>query len=81
MTGTLAALVRLGSGAGIGQKPDDWRTVSLCRDCHRRQHEIGEATFWQGKDVEALIEAFCRASPKSVEIRNAKRERDLCLTR
>lgn len=75
------AHVRLGSGAGMSQKPDDWRTVSLCRDCHRRQHEVGEETFWKGKDVEALIEAFCRASPKAVEILNAKRERDLCLTR
>ena len=79
--GIEVAHVRLGSGAGMGQKPDDFRTVSLCRDCHRRQHEVGEATFWKGKDVEALIEAFCRASPKAVEIRNAKRERDLCLTR
>lgn len=79
--GIEVAHVRLGSGAGMGQKPDDWRTVSLCRDCHRRQHEVGEATFWKGKDVEALIEAFCRASPKAVEIRNAKRERELCLTR
>ena len=68
------AHVRLGSGAGIGQKPDDWRTVSLCHDCHTRQHEQGERTFWQGRDVEALIDAFCKASPKAREIKDHRNE-------
>lgn len=74
------AHVRLGSGAGIGQKPDDWRTVSLCRECHTRQHNVGEATFWENAttaDVEALIDAFCKASPRAAQIRDAKRERGL----
>ena len=72
------AHVRLGSGAGMGQKPDDWRTVSLCRECHQAQHRVGEQTFWGnrkrdlGFDVEALIEAFCKASPKAREIREAR---------
>ena len=66
------AHVRLGSGAGLGQKPDDWRTVSLCSYCHRQQHTIGEETFWNGKDVEALIDAFCKASPKAAEIRSVR---------
>ncbi len=66
------AHVRLGSGAGISQKPDDWRTVSLCKPCHQRQHNIGELTFWRGADVEGLIEAFCKASPKAREIREAR---------
>lgn len=66
------AHVRLGSGAGIGQKPHDWRTVSLCRECHMRQHREGEATFWHGRDVEALIDAFCKASPKAAEIRQVR---------
>lgn len=66
------AHVRLGSGAGLGQKPDDYRAVSLCRDCHRQQHTIGEETFWDGKDVEGLIEAFCKASPRAREIVEAK---------
>lgn len=70
------AHVRLGSGAGIGQKPDDWRGVSLCKDCHARQHSIGEATFWDGRDVEALIEAFVKASPKRHEIMQARKERE-----
>ncbi|MFS0771079.1 hypothetical protein [Sphingomonas sp. 1P08PE] len=72
------AHVRLGSGAGIGQKPDDWRTVSLCggRDgCHARQHRIGEATFWRGKDVEALIRAFIAASPRRAQIQQEQQER------
>lgn len=67
-----AAHVRLGSNAGIGRKPDDYRAVSLCGGldgCHQRQHTVGEATFWKGRDVEDLIEAFCKASPKAAEIR------------
>lgn len=71
------AHVRLGSGAGMGRKPDDWRTVSLCKDCHQRQHNVGEATFWENAttaDVDALIEAFCRASPKAGEIRAHRAE-------
>ncbi len=72
MSAIEVAHVRLGSGAGIGQKPDDWRTVSLCKTCHQRQHNVGEATFWENAttaDVDALIDAFCKASPKTAEIR------------
>lgn len=69
-----AAHVRLGSHCGMAQKPDDWRTVSLCRDCHAKQH-TGEATFWKGRDVEALIAAFIKASPKRREIEQVMRER------
>lgn len=73
-----AAHVRLGSGAGMGEKPSDWRAVALCRDHHHRQHTQGEVTFWEayeaasGQDVETLIEAFCKASPKAREIREAR---------
>ena len=69
------AHVRLGSGGGMGQKPDDWRGVSLCAEHHRRQHNIGEATFWQGIDVEGLISAFIKASPRRAQIEQAMRER------
>src|SRR5690349_23718493 len=66
------AHVRLGSGAGMGQKPDDWRGVSLCHDCHngngKPQHNIGERSFWRGIDVEALITAFIQASPRRAQI-------------
>lgn len=73
------AHVRLGSGAGMGQKPDDWRGVSLCHGCHtgngQPQHNIGERTFWRGLDLEGLIEAFIAASPKRREIEQVRRER------
>ena len=73
------AHVRLGSGAGIGQKPDDWRTVSLCKGCHYVQHVEGEKTFWEqciDRDPESLIEAFCKASPKASEIARIRKERE-----
>jgi hypothetical protein len=75
------AHVRIGSNAGMGQKPDDWRTVPLCggeQGCHALQHRMGERTFWDtheketGQDVESLIEAFCKASPKAREIMDAR---------
>jgi len=69
------AHVRNGSSAGIGQKPDDWRTVSLCAFHHSQQHRVGEATFWSGIDVEALIAEFIKASPRRAQIEQAMRER------
>jgi hypothetical protein len=75
MTAIEFAHVRLGSGAGIGTKPDDWRGVSLCRECHRRQHNAGERSFWNGIDVEALIAAFIKASPRRHQIEQEMRER------
>lgn len=81
------AHVRIGSGAGIGQKPDDWRGVPLCDGpnsnadghlgCHNRQHVVGERTFWAGLDVEQLIADFIAASPKRAEIERIQRERDI----
>ena len=71
-----AAHVRIGSGAGMGQRPDDYRAVSLCKAHHARQHEVGERTFWAGIDVEALIEAFCKASPRAGDIRRHRQERN-----
>ncbi len=79
------AHVRLGSKCGMGQKPDDWRTVPLCAGprannfeqlgCHNRQHIVGEQTFWEGHDIEALIAEFIKASPKRREIEQIMRER------
>jgi hypothetical protein len=69
------AHVRLGSGAGIGQRPDDWNAVSLCKDCHTRQHQVGERSFWKDRDVEAIIQAFIHASPKRLEIERVMKER------
>lgn len=83
------AHVRIGSGAGIGQKPDDWRTVPLCAGpnasadghlgCHNRQHTVGERTFWAGFDVETLLDEFARQSPRATQIKIAKRERENAL--
>lgn len=72
------AHVRLGSGAGIGQKPDDWRTVSLCQHHHAMQHVFGEATFWSSfqRDPEALIAEFIKASPRRQQIEQEMRERE-----
>jgi hypothetical protein len=36
---------------------------------------MGEATFWKGRNVEEIIEAFCKASPRRHEIEQVKRER------
>lgn len=86
-TNIAAAHVRLGSHTGLSQKPDDWRCVPLCDGphannleqlgCHNRQHIVGERTFWAnaGVDVEALIEAFVKASPKRAEIERLRNER------
>jgi cytochrome c1 len=70
-----AAHVRLGSGAGMGQKPHDYRALALCKDCHARQHTVGEATFWgnawhNGLSVspDDLIEEFIKSSPVRREI-------------
>lgn len=78
------AHVRMGSGAGLGQKPDDWRGVVLCHDCHTgEQHtKLGEPAFWReyqkrtGVSINELIEAFCKASPKAAEIRAIRKERE-----
>lgn len=69
------AHVRIGSGAGIAQRPDDWRTVSLCQAHHSRQHSVGEQSFWRGMDVEQLIAEFIASSPKRHEIEQVRKER------
>jgi 5-methylcytosine-specific restriction endonuclease McrA len=71
------AHVRLGSGAGIGQRPDDWNAVSLCKDCHQRQHAVGERTFWNGRNVSEIIEEFIKVSPRRHEIEQVRKERGL----
>lgn len=77
ITAIEVAHVRIGSGAGMAQKPDDWNTVSLCKPCHQSQHHVGERTFWEaaGIDPIALAEAFAKASPKAAEIKAKKAER------
>jgi hypothetical protein len=70
----------MGSGAGIGQKPDDWNTVSLCQHHHAEQHRLGEGSFWARiawRDPRDLIAEFIKASPKRHEIEAEMRERGL----
>ena len=63
-----AAHVRLGSGAGMGQKPHDYFAVPLCKACHAAQHTQGERTFWQDKSVQAIMGELIRTSPVRREI-------------
>jgi len=79
------AHVRGGSGAGVAQKPDDWQSVSLCRDHHAEQHRVGEFTFWKsyfldGTQPRSLIDEFIKASPKRHEILQVQREREASRT-
>lgn len=71
-----AAHVRLGSGAGMGQKPHDYYAVPLCKDCHQSQHSQGERTFWHGKDVQAIMGELIRTSPVRREIEQHRSEND-----
>jgi len=34
------------TGRGIGIKCSDYETVPLCKECHRRRHDIGKYNFW-----------------------------------
>ena len=68
------AHVRTGTDGGLSLKPSDWWTISLCRTCHGRQHNIGEPKFEieAGISMKALATEFANASPKRREIRGAQ---------
>lgn len=76
--GIEVAHVRMGSGAGMGQKPNDYRAVPLCRDCHSEQHRTSEPDFWRryedkwGQSLDQLLNALCEASPCRREIKEHK---------
>lgn len=59
------AHVRSGTDGGLGLKPSDKWTISLCQFHHLEQHEIGEAGFERRHDVSlrALAREFARRSP------------------
>lgn len=59
------AHVRTGTDGGMGLKPSDKWTISLCRDHHLEQHAIGEAAFEARYDLNLLELAreFARRSP------------------
>ena len=68
------AHVRTGTDGGTGLKPGDWWTISLCHECHARQHQIGEASFEKqaGIDMKYLALEFVKASPKRRELEAAR---------
>lgn len=59
------AHVRVGTDGGTGIKPSDRWTISLCRDCHSEQHQIGEPEFERRHKINMreLAAAFFKASP------------------
>lgn len=59
------AHVRNGTDGGTGLKPTDIWCISLCRDCHSEQHQIGEPEFERRHSInmKALAEEFTRKSP------------------
>ena len=58
------AHIRTASNAGMGFKPSDAFTVSLCHEHHAESHR-GERTFEQKYQIDlmGLAEEFYRASP------------------
>ena len=64
------AHVRCGTDGGLGIKPSDRWTISLCRQHHLEQHEIGEPAF-EAKyelDLVQLAKEFARKSPWKTRI-------------
>lgn len=59
------AHVRTGTDGGMGMKPSDRWCISLCKDCHARQHSLGETTFadMHQIDMRKLAMEFFAASP------------------
>lgn len=58
------AHVRVGTDGGLGLKPPDKWTISLCRFHHLEQHEIGERAFEVKYDINLQLLAleFARRS-------------------
>lgn len=64
------AHVRLGTNGGMGVKPtDDW-TISLCQSHHSEQHRVGEESFAKahGIDMRELAREFAKASPHKAKL-------------
>ncbi len=66
------AHVREGTDGGVGMKPSDRWTISLCRDHHAEQHRIGEGAFERRYkiDLVSIAEEFGRRSPHWPEMRS-----------
>lgn len=59
------AHVRSGTDGGMGMKPSDLFTVSLCRAHHAEQHRIGEEAFERrhGLSLLEIAHGFSARSP------------------
>jgi hypothetical protein len=59
------AHVRNGTDGGLGLKPSDRWTISLCRSHHIEQHEIGEPAFEAKYELSLreLAREFAQRSP------------------
>ena len=49
-----AAHLRIGTDGATSMKPSDCWVLPLCSPHHRLQHQIGERTFWEGRDPHSL---------------------------
>lgn len=51
---------RAGSHAGVGSKPDDWRGLFLCGECHAEQEQNigGKEAFWRYWPEEWMEERY-----------------------
>ena len=68
------AHVRCGTDGGMGLKPGDYWTISLCSLCHQLQHQMGEPEFEKRYtiDMKKLAREFVKASPKRRELEEAR---------
>lgn len=64
------AHVRKGTDGGTGIKPSDRWTISLCKECHALQHQLGEGPFERAKriDMKGLAEMFFKNSPHRIKL-------------
>ena len=64
------AHVRTGTDGGTGLKPSDRYIVSLCREHHEEQHQIGELAFEARYKLDLLstAEEFARLSPHKASL-------------
>ena len=70
------AHVHRDTDGGMGLKPSDRWTISLCREHHIEQHQIGELAFEQRYqvDMRELAEEFARRSPHRQKLNAFKPE-------
>lgn len=71
--GVECAHVRSGTDGGTGIKPSDKWVISLCKVCHARQHQVGEAAFEAEThiDMKALAAMFFKLSPHRGKLADA----------